>query len=305
MGRGRSMTRGPCVPRDRGISRVVGPRVAVADGVLGFGYASIVMRIRTLACGMTMVGALAIACSGKTTSTSQGSGGSETGGAAGAGGTLPEASVCPADFEIRTGAACQGVVQGCDGACVRANGAWLCAPPCPCMAGRVCAWLSDRNGCVPSSLVSCVSAPDGGPGGTGGVGGAGGTGGVGGSSGLGGSGATGGASGSGGASGIGGSSGSGGTGPCGGDPACPGQEASFCSSDALRLLSCKPADACPEAVACNTFCPTCTCHMTPPINGVLRGTCDTCANDGDCASPLLCRENPMFAGSGARTCVAP
>jgi hypothetical protein len=277
------------------------------DASRRMGYAWIVMTVRNLLCLLAALG-LVSSCSGKTTTAPEGGGGSSgSSGTGGNGGTLTDAGTCPPDFEVRTGlAACQAVAPGClSGACVRGHGVWVCAPACPCEAGWFCTWFGDKSGCVPEAFSGCANWPDGGPGGTGGFSGTGGSGGTGGTGGIGGTGGTGGIGGSGGIGGTGGTSGTGGTGPCGGDPACYGGEASFCSTDGLRLLSCKSTDDCPEVTHCVSFCPKCTCHMSPPINGVLRGTCDTCTSDAECTGTLLCREHPMFPGSGAKTCVAP
>ena len=221
-------------------------------------------RVR-LAC--LLVG-LGLACSGQTTTTPSSNGGdggsSGTGGTGGNGGAKP---TCPEDFDAQTGSVCQTLVVGCSTeACARADGVWMCCPPCPCADGWSCTWLGDRNACVPAQLASCVNPVDGGTGGSAGTGGVGpgGSGGVGGGGGIGG-GPLGGSGGVGGG-GVGGGSvgGSGGTGTCNGDPACYGKEASFCSADGMRLLSCQPADACPAVTECTAFCSACTCHMAPP-----------------------------------------
>ena len=270
---------------------------------------------------MAGVGLLALACSGQTTtSPSNGEAGSAgsgaSGGSGGSGGT--GGSSCPEDLAVRNGPGCEAVVPGCtSGACFYADGTWACAPACPCADGSVCVAVGNRNGCVPASLGGCFGPPDAGPGGAGGnggtgLGGAGGTGlggyggtGAGGSggTGTGGSGGTG--TGGSGGTGTGGMGGTGGGGPCDGDPACYGDEASFCSADDTRLLECKPGDQCPAVTERVSLCSGCLCHMVPPINGVLRGTCDTCTSNAECTGNLECKDNPLFPGSGAKTCVAP
>lgn len=290
--------RGRGVPRADRITRVdTGP-----DACVGLRYAGVVMKLRALS--WLIVGIVGIhGCSGSTTSGSAaGAGGGGGTGVSGGSGGNPGS--CPEDLQVRNGDACAAVASGCpSGACVLAQGAWLCAMPCPCAVGWFCAVVGDREACVPDSLAGCLPSGTGGTGGVGG-GGSGGTGvgGVGGTS-TGGTGV--GGTSTGGNGGVGGAGGSSGGGPCDGDPSCPGTESSFCSSDGLRLLTCSPSDSCPAVTECPSFCPACRCHMAPPVNGVLVGTCDTCTNNSECDSNLQCLDHPMFPGSGAKTCVAP
>ena len=237
-----------------------------------------------------VISAIAMACSGRSVSSHRANG-STGDGAAGTGGTNPE--TCPPDLLVLTGPSCGEKVVGCTGDCVRAHGVWTCPSPCPCGATEVCAWLNTRNGCISRALGACFPAPDSG------VGGAGGAAGSGGMSGTGGMGA------SAGSGGAGGSGGGGGSGGCAGSPACYGADASFCSEDGTILFSCSKTDICPTSETCASHCPSCSCHMAPPVNGILVGACDTCKTDKDCASPLRCLDNPMVPGSGATTCLMP
>jgi hypothetical protein len=60
---------------------------------------------------------------------------------------------------------------------------------------------------------------------------------------------------------------------------------------------------CPSPFSCKQLCAACTCHVAPPINGVLNAGCDTCSSNAECPAGLTCAEDPMLKGSGAKTCV--
>lgn len=240
--------------------------------------------------------ALWAGCSGKTAPSGQPTaavtGGA--GGTSGSGGSEPtDAASCPSDVQVLTGLeACRAAIASCgSGLCYRASGLWSCALPCGDCAtapdGWSCTPVAGILSCVQDSLVGCLDV-DGGSGGAGtGGGGAGG----GGTGGLGGTG------------GMGGAGGSGGTGPCNGNPSCNGTLINFCSEDHGALLSCGANYDCPAVTVCSSFCPDCSCHMAPPVNGKLDGTCDTCTSNTQCGPGLVCGDNPMYPGAGARTCV--
>lgn len=190
-------------------------------------------------------------------------------------------------------------------------GAWVLAmTAAPSCAGK--AESTDPPGSGGTAGSSTGGASQGGASGEGGWAGGSGSGGASGAAGWGGqSGMGGGYGGASGGSGPGGSgpggssgSGAGGTGPCGGYDACPGNiPAIVCSTDNAVMLTCKIGDACPAPTVCSQYCPTCTCHVAPPMSGNLMAGCDTCTSDTDCAPNLACKEDPALQGSGAKTCV--
>jgi len=102
----------------------------------------------------------------------------------------------------------------------------------------------------------------------------------------------------------GGGSGPGGSGPCGGHEACPGNiPAIICSGDYKVTLTCNIGDACPASTICQQYCPSCMCHVAPPMSGNLLAGCDRCMSDTDCGPGLACKEDPALQGSGAKACV--
>lgn len=231
------------------------------------------------------------ACSGKTSSSQAPP--QDTGGSGGAAGTQgADAGPCAERVEVQLGLEpCRAAIATCGtGVCFRVGDTWRCGSGCPCLpGGYACVAAGDTSICVPWDYVGCLDLD-----GVSDAGGAGAAGGAGGSSASGGSG---------GSSETGGAGGSGGVGPCNGNPACNGSTINFCSADHAALLSCEPAFECPAVSTCTSLCPACACHMTPPVNGALDGTCDTCTLDSQCDPGLVCRDNPLYPGSGAKTCV--
>ena len=253
------------------------------------------MRLRSIGLCLLASAWLAVACSGKLSPSEVESGPGGSGG--GTGGWVNDAGGCPSDLKLMTGVdACQALSPGCvSGYCMYGEGTWTCSLACPCPEGWRCVdGPGKARGCVPERWADCLAVTDAGAGGAAGAGG----------SGHGGAGGwAGGAGGSSGAGGAGGSAGgAGGTGPCGGLPSCPGNiDAKFCQDSIL--LECTAGQSCPAPSSCKQYCPTCTCHVAPPINGLLNAGCDTCMSSADCASGLQCAEDPMLQGSGAKACV--